>query len=212
MFVNKTRDSSGFTLIELLVVISIIAMLISILLPALAAARASAYQTQCMANLRQVGLAHHMYANDFDGYLAGITNWSTQLQASSYLNIADASSKPNVLGCPVHLRQHSKANGRTYGMNARIGSSAFRIAGIAKIQDCQKPGKTMVVMDGSWRESGSFFNLQLFPSGTNRPEAVHRLEYTNVDFLDNHVQTMLWEDVPTAGDGAKYVNQFWDGI
>lgn len=58
---------NGFTLIELLVVISIIALLVSILLPALSSAREAARDLQCKNNQRQIGIAVHMYANDFDG-------------------------------------------------------------------------------------------------------------------------------------------------
>lgn len=54
----------AFTLIELLVVISIIAVLISILLPALKAARGEAVALQCAANVRQLGFAANLYAND----------------------------------------------------------------------------------------------------------------------------------------------------
>ena len=60
------RRHLAFTLIELLVVISIIALLIALLLPALQAARESAIRVKCMSNLRQLGVGHHMYANDQD--------------------------------------------------------------------------------------------------------------------------------------------------
>lgn len=59
----------GFTLVELLVVISIIALLIGILIPALSEARAAAKRIVCASNLRQWSVAHNVYMHDWDGNL-----------------------------------------------------------------------------------------------------------------------------------------------
>ena len=61
------RKQTGFTLIELLVVVAIIALLVAILVPSLQKARALAKQTVCGSNLRQIGYALRMYANDNSG-------------------------------------------------------------------------------------------------------------------------------------------------
>ncbi len=65
----RNRRPGGFTMVELLVVIAITALLASLLLPALAAARDSGRRANCLSNLRQIGLAIHLYSSDCDGQI-----------------------------------------------------------------------------------------------------------------------------------------------
>jgi prepilin-type N-terminal cleavage/methylation domain-containing protein/prepilin-type processing-associated H-X9-DG protein len=117
----------GFTLIELLVVISIIALLIGILLPALGAARNSARNAQCLSNIRQMGIALQNYAaENQDLFPPNFTNgdlWYDDERIGYYLPDTGITGLASIDGyafiCP-----NDEGSERTYGMNGRASADA----------------------------------------------------------------------------------------
>jgi prepilin-type N-terminal cleavage/methylation domain-containing protein/prepilin-type processing-associated H-X9-DG protein len=107
---NDQRHKSGFTLIELLVVIAIIAILAAMLIPALASAKEKAKRTQCLNNIRQVGVGCLMYAGDFQDTLfpplAGFNQLGLDyfrlatLQNYGMVLKTNATSANNIWSCP----------------------------------------------------------------------------------------------------------------
>ena len=97
-----SRRTNAFTLIELLVVISIIAVLAAMLLPAIGMVRNAARSVNCLSNLRQMGVALAVYAEDNETLPPGLTefrenSWQTLVRA--WL-VEQAGSNPRVMQCP----------------------------------------------------------------------------------------------------------------
>ncbi|MCM8759064.1 MAG: DUF1559 domain-containing protein [Candidatus Omnitrophica bacterium] len=105
------KKKNGFTLIELLVVIAIIAILAAMLLPVLERARAQARMSVCLANLKQIGLAVHLYVEDNDGYFPGPTIWA---------NTSDAGTRTATWPLYVLLEKGYIKGTMTYDVNGRL--------------------------------------------------------------------------------------------
>jgi len=157
---QKSNRAGAFTLIELLVVIAIIAILAALLLPALSAAKARAWQVNCISNLRQFAVASQMYAGDNRGELPGnlpesAANGITNLWVLGNLKFSDDATNetklrqgvvfpylgnPRVYHCPADnsksLDLYGQRTGplliRSYSMNGWMGSRYMEVTAAEK--------------------------------------------------------------------------------
>ncbi len=222
---SHTRHRA-FTLIELLVVISIIALLIAILLPALQMARQSGQRIACGSNQKQVYLAMAMYANDYDDYLLPAiwyesshpvnaqSAWMFQLKSHRYLpqwskyvgpaanNILN--SFDHVLFCPSADPHNEPGWGTDYSMNAGVAARKVSLNG-------------GTVRQGVWRRIdevskyivlGDAYGIEIFENTTYLKPPYVRFRHGgnghigdgNFAFGDGHVETFKYEDKDAMWD------------
>ncbi|MCC7374818.1 MAG: type II secretion system protein [Verrucomicrobiales bacterium] len=135
--VSVVRRRQAFTLIELLVVIAIIAILASMLLPALARAKSKAIRIKCTSNTRMLGLAVRMYADDNGEKFPDCTGaaWPWDIPAAAANSLVRNGGTRNILYCPGFSKQNNDElwSFTTGNTNEDAGDKAtgYRVIGYA---------------------------------------------------------------------------------
>ncbi len=211
----------AFTLIELLVVISIIAVLMAIMMPALSRARESSKRIMCMNNLKGFTVCWSLYAQDNNDKIpSGRTNgaecWVNHAGLEIYQNAEDQTLaiKKGLLwqytqnvefyGCPNTLkgdvRSYSMPDSFAQNSTIPITAGANKSMVVYKMSQLLRPGERMVFVDEGFASS-STWSIFYYQQRWWDPVPLQHSDGTTMSFGDGHSEYWKWQDSRTIEFG-----------